>query len=496
MPIVALPPQPDLDRLKGVAKQLRDGVRAGADRAVALVRTHHPRHATLAAGSPAAAAFTLADAQLTLARHHGFASWPKLRAHVLLVRGLSRSPHQVPSAADPADEVLRLACLTYGADAPGRPAGALDALRARPELARASAWTMAAFGDSEALAGALRADPAAANREGGPFGWAPLLYATYSRVRGPGDDVDEAATVRLLLEAGADPHVGFLWDGYAPPFTALTGALGGGEGSQPPHARWRELAVLLLDAGASANDAQAVYNQGLGDVASDDTEVLELLLARGLGRGDGGAWARRLAPHHPAPADLLAELLQHAAAHGLGRRAALLLAHGADPDRRATHPAFGGHTPYESAVTNGNLAIAEQLVRAGAASPPIDSATAFVAACLAGQDATARAVLAEDPELAARARAQDPGAVVRAAELGRAGGIGLLVAFGWDVNAKRRTTALHEAALRGDVEVARLLLALGADLTIVDDEHGATPAGWAAFAGHTDLAAELAPPAP
>ena len=68
---------------------------------------------------------------------------------------------------------------------------------------------------------------------GGPFGWEPLLYLTYSRVPlGPGRSA--VAVARLLLEHGSDPTAGYLWEGLIPPFTALTGALGG-DGTIPKH---------------------------------------------------------------------------------------------------------------------------------------------------------------------------------------------------------------------------------------------------------------------
>jgi len=46
-------------------------------------------------------------------------------------------------------------------------------------------------------------------------------------------------------------------------------------------------------------------------------------------------------------------------------------------------------------------------------------------------------------------------------------------------NARHRTTALHEAALRGNLQIITLLIELGADPSIVDEEHDSTPLGWA-----------------
>jgi len=262
---------------------------------------------------------------------------------------------------------------------------------------------------------------------------------------------------------------------------------GGGEGGQPAHRSWRALAELLLAAGADANDGQTIYNRGLGDRPSDDTEYLELLFQHGLGRGDGGPWRRRLAEQHE-PADLVAEVLQHAAEMGLPARARLVLAQGADPNRRARHPIFGGRTPYESAMRGGNLDVAAMLVEVGADTSTLDDVQRLVSALVAGDESARLAA----PALLEQARQREPALVDIAAERGRIGAIRLLVQLGWDVNARRRGTALHTAAMSGDAELARALLVLGADPTIRDTEFGGTPAGWAHHGGHLELAEELA----
>jgi GNAT superfamily N-acetyltransferase len=52
-----------------------------------------------------------------------------------------------------------------------------------------------------------------------------------------------------------------------------------------------------------------------------------------------------------------------------------------------------------------------------------------------------------------------------------------------------QTTPLHEAALRGDVELARLLLSAGPDLTVCDMEARSTPLGWARHFNRTEIIA-------
>lgn len=409
---------------------------------------------------------------------------------------LARSPHDQPVGGpltdDPAraEELLRLASLTYGDDDPGRHHQGAALLAAHPRLARTSIHTAACVGDAPHAAALLAADPSLANTQGGPFNWEPLLYLTYSRLPAT-DPYDALATARVLLDAGADPNAGYLWEGLVPPFTALTGVFGSGEGSQPPHAQWRGLARLLLAAGADPNDGQTIYNWGLGSLNGDDASVLELLLEFGFGTGDGGPWRRLLGERQASPAEVMAEELAHAATSGLPRRTCLLLAHGADPDSRGGHPAFGGRTAYENAVSHGHAEVAALLAAAGADTTSVDSLTVFLGNVLAGDRVAVTRALALDATLIEQALRREPDSLNFAAEQGRTEGVRLLVELGWDVNARYRTTALHEAALRGDRALVDVLLALGADPRIHDTAYDSPPAGWAAHSGHTELAAYL-----
>ena len=160
--------------------------------------------------------------------------------------------------------VPALACLRYdGADDPARWARAAELLQRHPDLPGRDLFVAATVADPASLRAHLEADPGAAVRSGGPFGWPPLLYLAYSRV--PQHDPLECA--RLLLDAGADPDSGYLWQGVPPPFTVLTGLFGEGEsgpGRQPRHPAWRDLALLLLERGADPNDRQALYNRMFG----------------------------------------------------------------------------------------------------------------------------------------------------------------------------------------------------------------------------------------
>jgi ankyrin repeat protein len=73
-PTRTLRERPDLDQLKRQAKELLDAFRAGDPDATKEVDTHY-RNADLAT-------FALHDAQLVLARAHGFDSWPRMKAFI------------------------------------------------------------------------------------------------------------------------------------------------------------------------------------------------------------------------------------------------------------------------------------------------------------------------------------------------------------------------------------------------------------------------------
>ena len=97
-----------------------------------------------------------------------------------MVQPWRRNPHRLGERTDPAEELLRLACLTYGADGRERIQAATTLLAEQPELARANLYTAAATGSSVHLRQLLVEDPAAADRAGGPYDWPPLLYTCYS----------------------------------------------------------------------------------------------------------------------------------------------------------------------------------------------------------------------------------------------------------------------------------------------------------------------------
>jgi Ankyrin repeats (many copies) len=448
---MSLPENPNLDHLRNQARALQRSI-----------------------GRP------LHLAQLAVARGYGFASWAKLKHYVEAAKAHSWHPSAERAQDSLPDRFCRLACLTYSdVDGPDR---WQQARALAPEITD-NVWVAAAAGSGAAVRAALAEDPGLARAKGGPYGWSPLCYLAYSRAAG--DDVVDAA--RALLDAGADPDEGYLWNGLIPPFTVLTGIFGNGElgvHRQPPHPQVDALARLVLDAGADPNDGQTLYNR---QFARDDSH-LELLFEYGLGRGDGGPWRRRLGDRLGDPAELLRGQLRWAVEHGMVDRVRLLVAHGVDvvtayPD---------GRTPMDLARLGARTDIAEVLVSGGAKRAELDPADELIAAVFAGRPI--------DGTNVAEARRRRPGLIVWAAAQGRADVVAKLAELGWDVNARGRgdvpveqewQTALHEAAGNNDVPLIELLLSLGADRTARDARFDATPLDWARHFDHEEAVATL-----
>ncbi len=357
VPSLPLPENASLEHLKSQAKLLQDLIRSGDPGGLDLVEEFHPRIED--ARSADLSRFKRTEAQLLVARLYGFVSWNELRTHLDLLAEVARPDPADGIQENPADRFVALACVSY---APGDVGGRIDEARSllasEPGLAVASIAAMAVTGAHGPLADAIESDPGLIDRPCGPNDWPPILYCTYSRVEpagaatSPGSERSTLSAARLLLEAGADPDAGFLWRGLVPPFTALTGALGGGELDQPRHRDGLALARLLLEAGADPNDGQALYNNGLAGSPIDDVDHLELLTEFGLGAAADGPWYRRFGSRLTPPAELLTDELEIAATRGLPRRMRFLLDHGLDADRpvgrSGQRPAdlasHGGHT--------------------------------------------------------------------------------------------------------------------------------------------------------
>ena len=319
-------------------------------------------------------------------------------------------------------------------------------LAANPEIAGYGFAAALVLGDAPRVREAITRDPAAATRPDARTGWMPLHVACASRwhrldpARAPG--LVEVA--RLLLDADADP-VGRT-RGPRADWTPLRCAVAGA--ANP------DIVKLLLDRGAVPDDHD-LYLACFGD---DDRESLRLLLGRApdvsettamsapISTGDIKAVRMLLDaganPNQPMPAELFGTGHGTAATCPAAYAAVqfacdaelldLLLARGADPD--AAGP--DGRSPYRVAISQGRADLAAVLRRHGAR----DDATAaehFLSACLRGDQAGTRQLIAEDPELVDRLSEDERGAIELAAERGDTEAVRLMLDLGFPLDARR-----------------------------------------------------------
>lgn len=375
-----LPNNPSLDRLRDEARKLQRGVIAGDPRATGLVHHHHPRPDIALAKTR----LPLHDAHVTVARSYGFTGWPALVRYLEAAAELSVDPGALDEdSIDPPDRFCAWASLRYNeSDAPPRRQAAAELLAADPGMVDRHVWAAASAADPRALARHLDARPESASIGGGPFGWAPLMYLSYSRapLNRSRDDVLSAA--RLLLDAGADPNAGYLWCDMSTPFTVLTGVFGEGEQGprrQPQHPFATELATLLLQRGSHPVDQQTLYNRMF---RADDSH-LELLFAYGLADAGPSPWELRLGEAMETRSQMWQRQIDWAATHGFTNRLELLARHGIDvagaevvesttPDDLNARDEEGA-TPLHHAAWEGDLTSIQRLLDAGADPSVTDS---------------------------------------------------------------------------------------------------------------------------
>jgi hypothetical protein len=82
MPVKRLPANPNLDHLKHQAKDLSRDHAAGGQGIAQRIREFHPRFNQATDAEIFVARLGLSDAQLTIAREYGFASWARLKRHI------------------------------------------------------------------------------------------------------------------------------------------------------------------------------------------------------------------------------------------------------------------------------------------------------------------------------------------------------------------------------------------------------------------------------
>ena len=328
MPVRRLPEKPNLQHLKYQAKDLLKGHRAHDPAVAQRIREFHPRWTKASDAQILAAHLTLSDAQLAVAREHGFATWTRLKRRI-----------EKPSPPDQLD---------------------------RPHHGRIEdpvfRWAVDLIdaGDADALRAFLKKNPNLVNQkvvfEGGNYFRNPTLleFVAENPVRHgklPENIIDIA---RVILDAGIEP--------FALNETLMlvaTGSVARKCGVQIP------LIDLLCDRGAdpdhAAEAAAVLFEMPAVEALLRRGAKMTLPLAAALPRTQDAY--RLLAKAGPDQRHLALAL---AAQYGHAEIVELLLDAGEDPNR--FNP-VGGHshsTPLHQAAGNGHLDVVKLLVARGA----------------------------------------------------------------------------------------------------------------------------------
>lgn len=487
MPDRTLPDHPSLEQYKKQAKELRRSVVAGIPAALERIHRHHPRFSNT--GSDSLRALSLADAQLVLAREHGYPSWPEFAKRIETLRVI----RALEDLDDPVNTFIEVACVDrHGWHGSGTLEHA-DMIRSRyPGVSTANIHSAAVFGDTATVRAFLSRDPSLATAKGGPHGWDALTYLCFSRYL----RIDKARaeffveSARALLEAGADANAG--WTVYidTPPRPVHEAAVYGAAGL----AQHAGLTRLLLEHGADPNDEETPYHVA----ETYDNTVLRVLLDSGRFNQTSLATvaARKCDWHDDKGLNLVLD-------HGVNPNHRTIwkftpfqqsirrdngmvmieacLDHGADP---LLSNELDGRNAFQMAAWHGRGDILAALERRGLHFR-LEGLDALVAACARADLEGARSLAHQHPEMLTQLLEMGGALLAHFAGANNDAGVrcllGLNVSAGalwpdgdgyWDL--APGSTALHVAAWRANHEIVKTLIARGAPVN-AGDGRGRTP---------------------
>jgi ankyrin repeat protein len=457
-----LPLRPSLEQLKKQAKDFLQSLRSHQLDALHRAREFHPDLTKLTDSALAQAKFSLAHAQLILAREYGFPSWAKLKAHVELLAN-SQEPATALQTAILADDTPRVAQLLeqfpvlkqrLNEPLPDYSFGATPLLaavhrinrdmidlllRSGADINARSHWWAGGFG-------VLDDDR----------GLADFLIARGARV-----DAHAAARLGMLDKLRelilADPTVV---------------AARGGDGQTPLHfAKSIEIARLLLENGAKI-DARDIDHESTPAqfMMRDRREVARYLVSRGcrtdllmaaaLGDLD---LVRRLLDEDPSRIHL-----------------SVSLEHFPKKDPRAGGCIYiwtlgWNKTPHVLARESGHSEVLRYLMDHSPDSLKLSLALELGDRTLFNQ------LLASTPNLPKSLSAAETRKLADAAQDRNLDAVRLMLEAGWppDARGMHGATALHWAAFHGYTEMAQIILRFHPPMEAVDRDFGGTPLGWA-----------------
>ncbi|MBV9405936.1 MAG: ankyrin repeat domain-containing protein [Acidobacteriaceae bacterium] len=477
----SLPDQPNLEQYKKQAKDLLRARAQGSRAALDRIARHHPRLQNQA-HAVRSAPFHLADAQLVIAREHGFQSWPNFARHIETLR-LSR---EITSLDDAASRFIEAACSPRHGHRSGTLEEAEMILTRYPHVAASSIYTAAILADEASVRAFLARDASSATAKGRPLGCDALTYLCFSRYLRLDRARSEAfvRTARALLDAGASPNTGWIEIIDHPnPRPVLEAAIYGAAGV----AQHAGLTRLLLERGADPNDEETAYHV----IETYDNTVLKILLESGklnevslstallrkcdwhdlvglrlvLESGTNPNWTTRwglTALHQSVRRDNRLAMIE------------LLLDYGADP----AIPNREGKSALWIAVRRGRADALDLFEKRGMAIN-FTGVDELIAACARNHKETIHSILAVEPQLKPELIDQGGTLLAEFSGVGNLAGVRNLLDLGVSVTALYRegdgyygiakeSTALHVAAWRARHDVVKELIARGAPVNARD----------------------------
>ena len=493
-----LPARPDLEQYKKQAKDLANNCALGTPDALTRVRRHHPRFHRLQESQIPAAKITLTDAQLVLAREHGFESWPKFAHHIEMLH-LIRS---VASLKDPVAAFIEVACVPRHADHTSGTLEHAELILARyPHVATANIHTAAILADEASVRTFLERDPKSATTTGGPYGWDALTHLCFSRylrldktrptTHAKTHPDAFVRTAQALLEAGASANTGWheMID-HPTPRPILESAIYGAAAI----AKHPELTRLLLEHGADPNDEETPYhlpegydntvmNIVLQSGTLNPTSLATMLLRKTDWHDEKGI---RLVLEHGADPNFMTRWGATALHHAIRRDNSLsiitlLLDHAADPALKNPHT---GRSAFVMAARRGRGDIL-MLLEARNIPLELNGVDQLIAACAKGDRETITRLAECEPHLVAELLAEGGTLLAEFAGNGNVKGLQCLLDLGINVTALYRegdpyfditkdSTALHLAAWRAWPAAVKELLKRNAPVNTLDAK-GRTP---------------------
>lgn len=488
MPDKFLPDEPNLEQYKKQAKDLLHGYAQAEPAVLDRVARHHPRFRNQSLDTVRLTSLRLSDAQLVIAREHGFESWPKFARHIETLQ-LSR---KVASFNDPSAAFIEAACSPRHGHRSGTLEEAEMILARYPHVATSSIYTAAILADEATARAFLGRNPSSATAKGGPLGWDALTYLCFSRYLRLDHTRSDAfvSTARALLDAGASPNTGWIEMIDHPNPRPLLETVIYGAAAIAQHAG---LTRLLLECGADPNDEETAYHV----IETYDKTVLKILLESGRfnERSLGTALLRKCDWHDFDGLRLVLEcgadpnwitMWGLTALHQAVRRdnglqmIELLLEYGADP----LLPSREGKSATLIAARRGRADVLDFFEKRGA---PINltGVDALIAACARNHRETIRSIITAKPQLNSELIDQGGTLLAEFSGVGNLAGVRNLFDLGVSVSALYRegdgyygiakeSTALHVAAWRAWPELVKELIARGAPVNARDGE-GRTP---------------------